>query len=235
MVMDPFMVTPFHFMSEWFQGSSSSPFETAHGMKIWDYCGKHPDANSIFNASMASDAEFVTSVLKDWKPLFEGFETLVDVGGGTGTVAKAISETFPFMKCTVLDLPHVVSSMKGSNNLEFVGGDMFESVPSAEIILLKWIMHDWSDEECVKILKRCKDATRSKRGKVIIIDMVLDHKKGKYESIESQLCFDMLMLTLVNGKERSETEWEKLFAEAGFTSYKITPGLGLRSIIEVFP
>ena len=56
------------------------------------------------------------------KGVFEGVEYLVDVGGGTGTVAKAIAEAFPQMECTVFDLPHVVAGLSGSGNLKFVGG-----------------------------------------------------------------------------------------------------------------
>ncbi|KAF9588151.1 hypothetical protein IFM89_007840 [Coptis chinensis] len=236
---DPFCITPFHFMSSWLQGKGSrTPFEAAHGMDFWSFCSQHSDANKIFDAAMSADSEFVMNVVfKECKPMFEGFSSLVDVGGGTGSCAKAISEAFPHLRCTVLDLPHVVSHMQGSENVEFVGGDMFEYIPSADIILLKWIMHDWTDEECVEILKRCKEAIPSANnsGKVIIIDIVVDVNKGKNEAIESQLCSDILMMVLVSGKERTETEWEKLFLEAGFTSYKITHGFGSKSVIEVFP
>lgn len=103
---------------------------------------------------------------------------------------------------------------------------------------LQWILHDWSDEECVKILKRCKEAITSrkdKKGKVIIIDMMMENQKGDEESIETQLFFDMLMMVLVEGKERNKEEWAKLFSDAGFSDYKITPILGLRSLIEVYP
>ncbi|KAF9587299.1 hypothetical protein IFM89_001023 [Coptis chinensis] len=238
MMIDPVFVTPFHFMSAWFQGKESTPFVAAFGMEVWDYFGQHLDTNKFFHAAMASDTEFVMSVVvKDCKSMFEGFRSLVDVGGGTGTMAKAMSKAFPHLRCTNFDRPHVISNMQGSKNLDIVEGDMFESVPSADIILLKWIMHDWSDEECVKILKRCREAipSKDKQGKVVIIDIVMDDKKGKQESIETQLCFDMLMMSLVTGKERTVIEWEKLFLESGFRSYKITHCLGLRSIIEVFP
>ena len=101
----------------------------------------------------------------------------------------------------------------------------------------QWILHDWNDEECVKILKKCKEAITSdgKKGKVIIIDMMRENKKRDSESIETQLFFDMLMMVLVTGTERDEKEWAKLFADAGFSDYKITPILGLRSLIEVYP
>ena len=69
----------------------------------------------------------------------------------------------------------------------------------------------------------------------MIIDMMMENQNGEDESIETQIFFDMLMMILVTGQERNEKEWAKLFSDAGFSNYKITPILGLRSIIEVFP
>ena len=101
----------------------------------------------------------------------------------------------------------------------------------------QWILLDWNDEECVKILKKCKEAiTRDgKKRKVIIKDMIKENRKKDYKSIETQLFFDMLMMVLATGTERDEKEWAKLFADAGFSDYKITSILGLRSLIEVCP
>lgn len=99
-------------------------------------------------------------------------------------------------------------------------------------------MHDWSDEDCVRILKKCKEsivASKESGGKVIILEMVVEDEREEDEATETQLCFDMLMMTVVTGKERTEKEWANLFSSAGFKNYKITPILGLRSIIEVFP
>ncbi|PSS14478.1 Trans-resveratrol di-O-methyltransferase [Actinidia chinensis var. chinensis] len=237
-MLDPTLTKPWHFVSEWFKNHDPTPFDTAHGRPLWDYAGHEPRMNHFFNEAMASDSRLVTSVLvKDCKAIFEGLNSLVDVGGGTGTVAKAIAEAFPNLECTVLDLPHVVADLQGScKNLTYVGGDMLEVIPSADAVLLKWILHDWSDEDSVKILKRCKEAIPS-RGKVIIIDMKVENQKGDDhdQSIETQLFFDMLMMTLTPGRERTEKEWAKLFSDAGFSDYKIIPILGLRSLIEVYP
>ena len=98
-------------------------------------------------------------------------------------------------------------------------------------------MHDWNDEECVKILKNCKDAIakKGKEGKVVIIDMGLDCEKGdNNESVETKLFFDMLMMVTLTGKERTKKEWVKLISSAGFSDYKITPILGLRAVIEIY-
>ncbi|KAA8526330.1 hypothetical protein F0562_008467 [Nyssa sinensis] len=236
-MLDPILVTPWHFVSTWFQNDDPTPFHTATGKTLWDQAGHEPILNDFFNEGMASDARLVANVLTtECKEVFEGLNTLVDVGGGTGTMAKVIAEAFPQLKCTVFDLPHVVSNLQGSNNLNFLGGDMFEAIPHADAILLKWILHDWSDEDSVKLLKRCKEAisSKDKGGKLIIIDMMIENKKDD-KSIETQLFFDMLVMILLPGRERTEEEWKKLFLDAGFSDYKITPILGLRSLIEVYP
>ncbi|XP_022746097.1 trans-resveratrol di-O-methyltransferase-like [Durio zibethinus] len=242
-ILDPVVIKPWHFLGTWFQNDDPTPFVTAHGRSFWDY-GAHVDPNfgHSFKEAMASDARLVTNVLiHECKEAFKGLNSLVDVGGGTGTVAKGIADAFPQLECTAFDLPHVVAGLQGSGNLKYVGGDMFEAVPAADAVLLKWILHDWNDEECVKILKRCKGAisNRDKVGvKVIIIEMILMDQKQKVndqESIETQLFFDMEMMVVATGRERNQEEWAKLFFAAGFTDYKITHKLGLRSLIEVYP
>uniref|UniRef100_A0A9I9DIP4 O-methyltransferase C-terminal domain-containing protein n=2 Tax=Cucumis melo TaxID=3656 RepID=A0A9I9DIP4_CUCME len=238
-MLQPALTDPFQFLSIWFQTDDQTPFETAHGMPFWEYMGNKAKDGEVFNEGMASDARLVISVLLGkYKSVFEGVESLVDVGGGTGTMAKAISQAFPQMECTVFDLPQVVAHLKEDQpNFKYVEGDMFKLIPPADTILLKWILHDWSDEECVKILKNCKEAITSngKKGKVMVIDLVLFNTKNDQDSIESQLFFDMLMMVEVGGKEREEKEWAKLVKEAGFSAYKIFPILGLRSLIEIYP
>ncbi|XP_057984644.1 flavonoid 8-O-methyltransferase 1-like [Hevea brasiliensis] len=123
-----------------------------------------------------------------------------------------------------------VNGLQGTDNLKYVGGNMFEEIPPSDAILLK------SDEECVKIMKQCKEAIKGREGgKLIIIDMVIGSGEKDKDAMETQLFFDMLMMALVNGQERNEKEWAKLFFDAGFSDYKIKPMLGLRSIIEVYP
>ncbi|KAG6572269.1 putative O-methyltransferase 3, partial [Cucurbita argyrosperma subsp. sororia] len=103
--------------------------------------------------------------------------------------------------------------------------------------VIELVLHDWNDEECVEILKKCKEAIRSngKKGKVMVIDMVVGDEKREDTFIQTQLLFDMLMMGLVSGKERDEKEWSELFKEAGFSGYKIFPILGSRSLIEIYP
>ncbi|KAL1561669.1 Flavonoid 8-O-methyltransferase 1 [Salvia divinorum] len=115
---------------------------------------------------------------------------------------------------------------------------MFELIPPVDAVFLKWIMHNWRDEDCIKILRKCKEAIADSKingKKVIIVDMVVDEEKQAHEVTETQLLMDVLMMAHYPGKERTEKEWAKLFAAAAFKNYKITPTLGVNSIIEVFP
>ncbi|RYQ82533.1 hypothetical protein HN51_057885 [Arachis hypogaea] len=243
--LSPFVQAMFHpailhspeFLAEWFHTNEPTPFHTAHGKSYWDYLSQNQEFNGLFNEAMISDSGMMNLVIKDCKPVFEGLSLLVDVGGGKGAVARLLSESLPHLQCIVLDLPHVVETSQDCNNLKFVGGDMFQSIPSADAILLKLVLHAYSDEDCVKVLKKCREAisSKGKEGKVIIIDIVINEKNDKRELTESKLLFDLLMMSVVTGKEREEKEWKKLFLEAGFSHYKITPIFGMRSLIEVYP
>ncbi|KAM0071773.1 putative isoflavone 7-O-methyltransferase [Helianthus debilis subsp. tardiflorus] len=86
---------------------------------------------------MASDSHMMSLVIKDCQEIFEGVESLVDVGGGIGLNTKILLEAFPHMTCTVFDLPHVVANMSETRNLKYVGGDMFSTIPSADAIFLR--------------------------------------------------------------------------------------------------
>ena len=98
------------------------------------------------------------------------------------------------------------------------------------------VLHNWNDENCIKILEKCRDSISSKDniGKVIIIDTIINEKLDDPDMTQTKLSLDIIMLTM-NGKERSEKEWKQLFIEAGFKHYKIFPIFGFRSLIEVYP
>ncbi|CAI0458430.1 unnamed protein product [Linum tenue] len=238
-VLDPVLTEPFHHMSAWFR-SEKTTFSSTHGGKMaWEYMATDAVFSDLFNDAMARDSCMIAElVVKEGRSAFEGVGSLVDVAGGTGNMAKAVAKAFPGMSCTVLDLPHVVSGLEdGGNNVKYVAGDMFESIPAADAVLLKWIMHDWDDEKCVKILRKCRTAVtgEGKDGQVIIIDMVLGNQSLDEKLRGVQYAFDMEMMVSLTGKERSEEEFAKLFFDAGFSSYHINPILGTRALIQVYP
>ncbi|RZB75478.1 putative O-methyltransferase 3, partial [Glycine soja] len=193
-------------------------FHTQNGVTFWDCASREPKLNHLFNDAMTNDSRLISSVvIEKCKGVFNGLESLVDVGGGTGTIAKAIAKSFPHLKCIVFDLPRVVDGLQGTEDIEYVQGDMFEAIPSFDSIMLKTIMHNWNDEECLKILKICKEAIASKdKENVIIIDVVIGNEKGDSELDHTKLFYDMEMMVLAIGKERNEKDKAKLFFSAGF-------------------
>ncbi|KAK7824444.1 isoflavone-7-o-methyltransferase 9 [Quercus suber] len=86
------------------------------------------------------------------------------------------------------------------------------------------------------ILKRCKEAitSTSKKGKIIIIDVVIN-EEDEHDSTRAKLLFEILIMAHANGKERNKKEWENRFFEAGFSHYKISSSFGIKSLIEVYP
>ncbi|KAF8715359.1 hypothetical protein HU200_026995 [Digitaria exilis] len=240
LVLNPFRVSPLGMgIAAWFRRGDGevAPFAVAHGKNMWEMAARKPAFNALVNEAMAADSRFVMRiVLKECAEVFRGIESLVDVAGGLGGAAASIARAFPELKCSVLDLPHVVASAPSGGNVKFVAGDMFQSIPPADAVFLKWILHDWGDEECVRILKNCKKAIppRDKGGKVIIIDMVVGCGSSDAKHIETQVLYDLLIMG-INGIERDEQEWKKIFFEAGFKDYKIMPILGVRSMIELYP
>ncbi|KAK4271641.1 hypothetical protein QN277_020304 [Acacia crassicarpa] len=236
-VFHPALSDPWKLLADWFYREEVNPFHCTFGMGFWEYGSENPEYGKLYNKAMVRDSEMMNLVIRDCRSVFEGMQSMVDVGGGNGAVARIISEEFPDMKFTVLDLPHVTGDLEDTENLKFVAGDMFHHIPPADSILLKLVLHAYSDEDSVRILKKCREAIsgKGKEGKVIIIDIVINEKEEKHELTDPKLYFDLLMMVAVTGREREEREWKKLFLEAGFSHYKITPFFGLRSLLEVYP
>ncbi|XP_058736452.1 isoflavone-7-O-methyltransferase 9-like [Vicia villosa] len=236
-ILDPTLSSSYHELKIWIYEEDLTLFDVTLGSGFWDFLDKNPDYNRSFNEAMASDSKMINMVLRDCNFVFEGLESIVDVGGGTGTTTKIICETFPMLKCIVFDRPKVVENLSDAKNLSYVAGDMFISIPNADAVLLKWILHNWSDKDCVKMLKICKEAVTSdgKRGKLIVIDMVINEKNDEKNLTQMKLLMDVNMACVFNGKERNEEEWKKLFIEAGFRNYKISPLTEFLSLIEIYP
>uniref|UniRef100_A0A452ZJP0 O-methyltransferase C-terminal domain-containing protein n=1 Tax=Aegilops tauschii subsp. strangulata TaxID=200361 RepID=A0A452ZJP0_AEGTS len=239
MLLSPNFVTSFLGIGAWFEHSLPDPclFTQAHGEALWTMADRDATFDALINDAMVSDSSFIMDIaIRECGEVFQGIGSLMDVGGGLGAAAQAISGAFPSLECTVMDLDHVVAKAPAGTDVNYVVGDMFESVPPADAVFLKWVLHDWGHEDCVKILKNCKKSIppREKGGKVIIIDIVIGAGPSHVKHRELQSMFDLYMM-IVDGIERDEQEWEKIFLEAGFSGYKVIHVLGFRSIIEVYP
>ncbi|PIA49390.1 hypothetical protein AQUCO_01300302v1 [Aquilegia coerulea] len=165
--------------------------------------------------------------------VLEGVTSLVDVGGNLGVAAKAIAKAFPQVKCSVMDLFHIIETVPKDSMLEFVPGDMFSSVPYADAVLLKSTLHNYEDDKCLTILKNCKEAIPSIGGKVILVEIVID-TENLPEFTFARLGMDMEMICM-GGKERTKQEWEHLLYKAGFHHFNIISILAIESIIVAYP
>ncbi|KAK9159734.1 hypothetical protein Syun_006075 [Stephania yunnanensis] len=195
----------------------TTALEKAVGMGIWEYLSKNPKTNSIFNEALACDTRLLMSALvSECKDMFQGIKSLVDVGGGTGTAVRYIAKAFPYINCTVYDLPHVAADSLTYPEVTRVEGDMFKYIPKADAILMKCILHDWADEESIQILKKCKEALPSDGGKVILVDIVLN-PFSEHPYTKVRMVSDLDMMQSCGGKERTEEEWKKLIYVAGFS------------------
>lgn len=103
---------------------------------------------------------------------------------------------------------------------------------------LQWVLHDWGDDDCIRILKKCREAIPIDKGKVIIVEAVIDEKDEKANSklTNARLMLDMVMIAHTGtGKERTMEEWEYVLGEAGFSRHTITPIHAIQSVIQAFP
>ncbi|KAM3743573.1 hypothetical protein ACB098_07G155900 [Castanea mollissima] len=213
------------FLSARVLANGTSSFEKAHGEDLWSYTAANPDHSQLFNEAMACDARLVVPAMIQGCPgLFDGNSSLVDVGGDNGTTIKLLVKACPWLQGINFDLPHVVTVAAEISGVEHVGGDMFESVLKADaafiMVKLHWVLHDWADKECIQILKKCKEAILEDKGKVIIIDAVIQEQE------EMDKLTDTWTLK----------EWGFVLGETGFSRYTVKPPTrALQSVIEACP
>ncbi|CAN0920832.1 Anthranilate N-methyltransferase [Linum grandiflorum] len=196
------------------------PFDRAYGCHIFEYPSQDSRFNHTFNNGMLNQS---TLVIKEVLDSYEGFEKLnmvVDVGGGLGHTISAITSRYPHIRGINFDLPHVIKQATPIPGVEHVAGDMFETLPQGETIFLKWILHDWSDEHCLTLLKNCYKATPDD-GKVIVMDAVAAVMAETTMSSKLTAALNVTMMILSQGgKERSKDEFMSLAIGAGFRTIK---------------
>uniref|UniRef100_A0A0E0R7C2 O-methyltransferase domain-containing protein n=1 Tax=Oryza rufipogon TaxID=4529 RepID=A0A0E0R7C2_ORYRU len=225
-------------LADWIKKDSPSLlFEDVHGATPFDesMADLDPETHGLLNEGLAAhDGSGFAAVLRECREVFQGLESLTDCGGD-GATARTIVEAFPHIKCTVLDLPRVIGDKKTDGVVSYVAGDMLSFIPPAQAVMLKVVLHHWSDQDCVKILAHCKKAIPSREagGKVIIIDVVISSTSGPL--LEAELLMDVGMILIGKGQQRDENKWCDLFKKAGFSDYKIVKKLGIRGIFEVYP
>ncbi|MBA0734598.1 hypothetical protein Gogos_018498 [Gossypium gossypioides] len=214
------------FMQSWYHLNDAIleggvPFSKAYGMTAFEYPGTDQRFNRVFNQAMSNHTALIMRKIVDVYKGFDGLKVLVDVGGGIGVALSFITSKYPQIKGINFDLPHVLADAPTYLGVEHVGGDMFESVPKGDAIFLKWILHDWSDEHCLKLLKNCWEALPN-GGKVIIVESILPEVPDTSVSSNIVCEQDLFMLAQnPGGKERTLKEYEALALKTGFSGCEV--------------
>ncbi|XP_055815478.1 acetylserotonin O-methyltransferase-like isoform X2 [Solanum dulcamara] len=235
----PVMLAPWHYLSaRVLAKENTGAFSAAHGKDVWEYAKTNPEHSKLINDALACHARMtMRAIIDNCAEIFKGIESLVDVGGGNGTTLGMLVKAFPWINGINFDLPHVVSDAPPCHGVVHVEGDMFDYVPKAQAAFLMWVLHDWGDEECIQILKKCIETIPKDTGKVIIVEAVLDEKIGKEKSLKDfGFMLDMIMMThTTNGKERTAKEWAYILTAAGFSRHSIVQIPAIQPIILAYP
>ena len=208
--------------------TGDAAFDQAMGDPFFEYLDKHPEYGVPFNQWQtiltAMAARAITEVYD-----FTAFGTICDVGGGQGVLLKSILSANPRLRGILYDQEsvikdHVLADL--SQRVEIQSGNFFERVPTADILLMKNVMHDWNDEKCQIILSRCRQAMQPS-SRLLIVEMVIDSPADLMG-----VFYDMHMQVILGGKERTESEFSALLEKAGIKLNRIIPTKSPVKIIE---
>lgn len=217
--------------------TGETTFQRVHGLEIFEYLGQHPDAAETFQQAMTSNtARSGTAILRAYD--FSGMRRVVDVAGGQGLLLATILQAYPTMRGVLFDRPAVVAGARATleaagvaERCEVVGGDFFASVPAGgDAYILRQILHDWDDARATKILENCRRAM-GQTGKVLVIEGII---APDYRKALPVLQLDLEMLVNYGGRQRTQAEYEALFAAANFRLSAVVPlhDLGQFSVFE---
>lgn len=210
-------------------------FNKVFGKPVFDYVGTHPDLGPIFDGAMTSIHGYETAAMLDAYD-FSSVRVLADIGGGNGSLIGAVLQRYPNLRGILFDLGHVIG--RARQNLQAFGdrcsvieGNFFDSVPSgADAYLFRHIIHDWTDEQSNQILSHCR-AVIPKDGRLILVECVVPTGNDPSPAKD----FDMTMMVIPGGIERTEDEYKALFDQAGFQLTSVTPTASMVSVIEGRP
>ncbi|MDP3972799.1 MAG: methyltransferase [Candidatus Nanopelagicales bacterium] len=231
---------PFHFMA-WGDlpagvRAGEVPFERVHGQTFFEYLNAHPEANAKFGAWMTQTSAVTTAAILGSYD-FSQARTIIDVGGGQGALLASVLRAEPHARGILYDTPDVVLDTTPldvagvRDRCESVGGDFLKSVPAGgDLLMLKTVLHDWDDDVCVAILRRCRESVGDNLGaRLLILEAVLPDDCSPHPGF----MMDINMMVLNHGgRERTSFEYGALLAEADFQMQRTIPTPSLISIVE---
>jgi len=193
-------------------------FEHAHGKDIYGFLAEDSGAASDFNEHMAVLAEERGRALADAYD-FSGVRKLVDVGGGQGSLVEALLLAYPDLEAVVYDAPAAVRQAQRrlwaaglADRVSFESGNFFAFVPvGADAYVLSNVLHDWDDDDATAILRSCRAAI-GESGRLLVLQDIAP-PDGERSPVN---VFDISLLVLTGGRERTLDQYRELLSAADF-------------------
>ncbi|KOG51297.1 SAM-dependent methyltransferase [Streptomyces griseoflavus] len=207
-------------------------FDAAYGQPLFAYLSSAPEDSRLFDTAMSSLTSGVNEKIADSYPFPEA-GTVVDVAGGRGGLLREVLTRNPGLEGLLFDRPETVTDhLLASDGLHgrwrVQGGDIFTAVPGGgDLYLLKNILHDFPDEDCLRILTAVRTAM-APGTRLLVIDALLPDDGAPHPAI----ALDIVMLMTLKGRERTAAEFEDLLGRAGFRLTRLVPTPALTSILE---
>jgi hypothetical protein len=212
-------------------------FEYVFGAPEFEYYTRNPETGRIAAAGLTSRSALenmaVTSAYD-----FGDAGIVVDVGGGQGTLLRAILRAHPRTTGVLFDMFDVVNSSRAlfdeeglESRCTLQAGNFFaEMPPEGDVYIFKKIIHDWNDERACLILQNCRKVIPD-RSRILLVEMLITAENEF--SLATML--DLLMLVYTGGQERTEAEYRNLLAFSGFQLRRVIPTASAVSILEAVP
>jgi predicted O-methyltransferase YrrM len=203
------------------------------GKPFFDWVDENPDLAALQNDAMAGFTQNARGDLLEVFDLPQG-RTVADIGGADGTLLAELLAGRPERRGIVFDLPSTVSAARPTlraagleERVEVVAGDFFEKVPAADVYVLSAVLQDWNNASSLRILQNVTKAAPA-GARLVIIDMVVPEGDAPHPT----KMLDIVMLGMLGGRQRSESEWRRLLADGGFTLQRVVTGSGSYSALE---
>lgn len=208
-------------LSRMIEDGRQNAFVSEYGKNIFEYAGQNPEYSEVFNNAMSSYSAMHTAMVLE---ALDGYDftnvsRVCEIGGGQGHLLSHLQSKYNHLNGMILELEHVANNQDSSwpnklglqDRCKYIKGDMFEQVPSADLYIMKMILHDWNDDECVKILSNIHKSASDKSKLFIIEHIVPDPTTPHFSKL-----FDIHMMCATTGRERTIEEYKSILNQSGW-------------------